>query len=55
MPAEVTEYAAELDRKLAAGLEDRVSTTVADLTGRPARSLREFARENRDHWQEATN
>jgi uncharacterized protein YbjT (DUF2867 family) len=55
MPAEVAEYAVELDERLAAGLEDRVSTTVADLTGRPARSLRDFTRENRDHWQEATN
>ena len=54
MPAEVAEYAVELDKQLAAGLADRVSDTVAELTGRPARSLREFARENRDRWQEDT-
>lgn len=47
-------YAAELDRQLAEGLEDRVSSTVEDLTGRPARSFREFAAANRHHWQEQT-
>jgi uncharacterized protein YbjT (DUF2867 family) len=54
LPAEVARYAVELDLRLADGLEDRVSSTVADLTGRPARSFREFARANRNHWQEKT-
>lgn len=52
MPAEVARYAVDLDQKLAAGLEDRVSGTVEELTGRPARSLREFVRAHRDQWQE---
>jgi uncharacterized protein YbjT (DUF2867 family) len=51
MPPEVASYAVDLDQRIAAGLEDRVSSTVADLTGRPARSFREFARAHRNHWQ----
>ena len=54
LPAESAEFAADLDRRLADGLDDRVTSTVADLTGRPARSFREFAEENRHHWQEKT-
>ncbi len=53
LPAESVDYAVELDKQLAVGLEDRVSSTVPDLTGRPARSFREFARENRNRWQDA--
>jgi uncharacterized protein YbjT (DUF2867 family) len=52
MPVALARYAVDLDQKLAAGQEDRVSGTVEELTGRPARSLREFVRAHRDQWQE---
>jgi uncharacterized protein YbjT (DUF2867 family) len=54
LPAAAARFAADLDRQLAEGLEDRVSGTVEELTGRPARSFREFAQANRNHWQQKT-
>ena len=54
LPPEAAQFVADLDRKLAAGLEDRVTTTVPELTGRPARSFREFVAAQRDNWQEKT-
>jgi uncharacterized protein YbjT (DUF2867 family) len=53
LPPEAARFAVDLDLKLAAGLEDRVTATVPELTGRPARTFREFVAANRHHWQEA--
>lgn len=50
LPEDAVRVAADLDRQLADGLEDRVSSTVHDLTGRPARSFQEFAQANRQLW-----
>ena len=38
-------FLAGLDTAVAAGAEDRVTTTVADVTGRPPRSFRDFRRD----------
>ncbi|MFY1655785.1 hypothetical protein [Micromonospora sp. WMMD1274] len=38
-------FLAGLDTAVAAGSEDRVTTTVADVTGRPARTFRDFCRD----------
>lgn len=39
---------AGLDGDIREGAQERVTTTVPDLTGRPARSFAEFVREHRD-------
>ena len=52
LPEQAARFAADLDQRLAEGLEDRVSSTVPDLTGRPARSLREFVHASQNHWQQ---
>lgn len=39
---------AGLDRDISEGTQERVTTTVADITGRPARSFAEFVQEHRD-------
>ncbi|HEY4455651.1 MAG TPA: NAD-dependent epimerase/dehydratase family protein [Pseudonocardiaceae bacterium] len=54
LPEEAAQFAIDLDLKLAAGLEDRVTTTVPELTGRPARSFHEFVAAQRSNWQEKT-
>jgi uncharacterized protein YbjT (DUF2867 family) len=54
LPQEAARFAVDLDRKLAAGLEDRVTATVRELTGRPARSFHEFVAAQRNNWQEMT-
>lgn len=41
---------AGLDAAIAQGAEDRVTTTVYDVTGRSPKSLAEFARDNRPLW-----
>ncbi|MGA4684962.1 ergot alkaloid biosynthesis protein [Micromonospora sp. AB353] len=38
-------FLAALDTAVAAGSEDRVTTTVADVTGRPPRTFRDFCRD----------
>ncbi len=38
-------FLAGLDTAVAAGSKDRVTTTVADVTGRPARTFRDFCRD----------
>jgi uncharacterized protein YbjT (DUF2867 family) len=42
LPAEFAAILAGLDEDIRGGAEDRVSTTVEDVTGRPPRSLRQF-------------
>lgn len=42
LPREFAEILAQLDEDIRGGAEDRVTTTVEDVTGRPARSFREF-------------
>lgn len=54
LSAEAARYLVDLDQQLADGLDDRVTSTVPDLVGRPARTFREFAAENQHHWQEKT-
>lgn len=44
-PRDYAAVLAGLDVDISAGAEDRVTTTVPDLTGRPARSFADFARE----------
>ncbi|MBP2336332.1 uncharacterized protein YbjT (DUF2867 family) [Saccharothrix coeruleofusca] len=48
MPEPFAAVLAALDETIRDGAEDRVTTTVADLTGRPPRSLREFVTAHRD-------
>ncbi|MFS8102247.1 hypothetical protein LFM09_34495 [Lentzea alba] len=42
LPGEFAAILAGLDEDIRGGSEDRVTTTVFDVTGRPARSFREF-------------
>jgi uncharacterized protein YbjT (DUF2867 family) len=42
MPRDFAALLAGLDEDIRGGAEDRVTTTVQDVTGRPARSFREF-------------
>jgi uncharacterized protein YbjT (DUF2867 family) len=44
-PRDFAEVLAVLDADISTGAEDRVTTTVPDLTGRPARRFADFARE----------
>ncbi|MFI1397091.1 NAD(P)H-binding protein [Streptomyces sp. NPDC020681] len=46
IPKEFAELLAGLDRAVAEGAEDRVTGTVAAITGRPPRSFRAFAEEH---------
>jgi uncharacterized protein YbjT (DUF2867 family) len=48
-PQDVSAMLAELDVDIAAGAEDRVTSTVEDVTGRPARSFQHFVEDN---WKE---
>lgn len=50
MPADFAAGLAGVDAGLRAGSEDRVTTTVQDLTGRPPRSFREFVRRRVREW-----
>ncbi|GAA0937892.1 NAD(P)H-binding protein [Pseudonocardia zijingensis] len=50
MPAALADALAAVDAGLAAGREDRVSTAVLDLTGRPPRTFAEFVREHAAEW-----
>jgi uncharacterized protein YbjT (DUF2867 family) len=47
IPAPFAEVLATLDEDIRHGAEDRITTTVPDITGRPARSFREFVTANR--------
>jgi uncharacterized protein YbjT (DUF2867 family) len=42
LPREVAAVLAGLDEDIRKGAEDRVTTTVQDVTGKPARPFREF-------------
>jgi uncharacterized protein YbjT (DUF2867 family) len=48
VPAQFAAVLAGLDQDIRHGSEDRVTSTVADLTGRPARSFAEFVAAHRD-------
>ncbi|WTZ02058.1 ergot alkaloid biosynthesis protein [Micromonospora sp. NBC_01392] len=45
LPPDFARFLAGLDTAVAAGAEDRTTTTVADVTGRRPRSFRDFCRE----------
>ncbi|WP_343449446.1 Rossmann-fold NAD(P)-binding domain-containing protein [Micromonospora oryzae] len=45
LPPDYARLLAGLDTAIAAGAEDRTTTTVADVTGRPPRSFRDFCRD----------
>jgi uncharacterized protein YbjT (DUF2867 family) len=47
IPAPFAEVLAALDENISHGAENRISTTVPDITGRPARPFREFIAANR--------
>jgi hypothetical protein len=49
---QITEEVA-LARAREAGLEHDVTETVSELTGRPMRSLLEFAKQHKDDWPRA--
>ncbi|MFD5041269.1 NAD(P)H-binding protein [Streptomyces sp. NPDC058377] len=51
MPAEFASAVASVEEGIRAGREDRVSTAVLDLTGRPPRSFAEFAQDHGPDWQ----
>ena len=44
LPKEFAAILAALDEDIRGGAEDRVTTTVEDVTGTPARSFRDFVR-----------
>lgn len=48
VPAEFAAVLAGLDQDIRHGSEDRVTSTVTDITGRPARSFTEFVTAHRD-------
>ncbi|RDI54120.1 NAD(P)H-binding protein [Nocardia mexicana] len=48
VPPEMAAVLAEAEQRIAAGAEDRVTATVAEITGRAPRSLREFITTHRD-------
>ncbi|MGA6166411.1 NmrA family NAD(P)-binding protein [Amycolatopsis magusensis] len=50
-PPEYAAVLAGLDENIRHGSEDRVTTTVEEVTGRPARSFAEFAAAHRDCWR----
>ncbi|WP_280266410.1 NAD-dependent epimerase/dehydratase family protein [Nocardia wallacei] len=50
MSAEFAAAIAAVDIGVRAGAEDRVSTAVLDLTGRPPRTFAEFVRDHATHW-----
>ncbi|GAA5113873.1 hypothetical protein [Pseudonocardia adelaidensis] len=53
IPAPFADALAAVDAGIAAGREDRVSTAVLDLTGRPPRTFAEFVRDHAGEWTEA--
>lgn len=50
VPAGFAASLAGMDAEIRAGAEDRTSTAVEDLTGRPPRPFRDFVRANRAEW-----
>lgn len=50
IPAGFAAALASMDAEIRAGAEDRTTTAVEDLTGRPPRSFRDFARDHRTAW-----
>ena len=53
VPAEFAPSLAAMDADIGAGLEDRTTSAVEDLTGRPPRSFRDFARAHRNVWADS--
>ena len=54
MPADFAAALAALEDGIRAGREDRVSTAVLDLTGRPPRTFAEFVQEHAAEWADDT-
>jgi uncharacterized protein YbjT (DUF2867 family) len=52
-PAPLADALAAVDARLDAGQEDRVTTAVLDLTGRPPRTFAEFVRDHATAWASA--
>lgn len=50
VPAEFAPSLAAMDGDIRAGSEDRTTSAVEELTGRPPRSFRDFARAHRSVW-----
>lgn len=50
IPAPFADALAAVDAGIAVGREDRVSTAVLDLTGRPPRTFAEFVRDHAAEW-----
>ena len=51
LPKEYAEILSAMDACIAAGSEDRITESVAQITGRPARTLATFIAENVAAWQ----
>lgn len=51
MPADYAMFLAGLDEAIRSGVEDRVTPTVEEVTGRSSKSLADFARENAAAWR----
>lgn len=51
LPAEFAAALATVEDRIRRGREDRVSTTVLDLTGRPPRTFARFVSEHADEWR----
>lgn len=51
IPADTAEMLAQIERLIAAGAEERTTRTVAEVTGREPRSLREFVMAHHDEFR----
>ncbi|OEU91361.1 hypothetical protein AN216_25315 [Streptomyces oceani] len=53
VPPEFARMLAEVEEQIAAGVEERVTSTVAEVTGHPARTFRDFVRGHRERFARA--
>ncbi len=53
MPATYAAFLAGLDEEIKNGAEDRITSTVEDVTGRAPKSFSDFVRDNADAWRQA--
>jgi uncharacterized protein YbjT (DUF2867 family) len=51
VPAEIAHAMVEMDTMIKNGVEDKVTSVVENLTGRPPRSFRDFATNHRTTWR----
>ena len=50
IPSEMAGFLAQLDVQISGGAEDRLNTTVKDVTGKAPMAFRDFVEANKDVW-----